>query len=220
MYKFYGDFIGQLDKNTQNQLSIVRDELSTERERQIKDANTIGEMMLKYPNSGIKFSDTVQQAIIKAQQEADTQKSQTSDQKAIQYNLVKQRVVQVAYSNGGKIEPKEYQGMRDELIAGGLGSYLDDFEKVASQYLSYEDKNKVGIQTEQQFLNTDYFRNIFTSEQLKKAAKEAGYTAGGFLGFGVGEQGINDYLNYLMTTISQYRKAGFSDEEILSLMKK
>jgi molybdopterin-biosynthesis enzyme MoeA-like protein len=73
MYKFYGDFIGQLDKNTQNQLSIVRDELATERERQIKDANTIGEMMLKYPNSGIKFSDTVQQAIIKAQPEAASQ---------------------------------------------------------------------------------------------------------------------------------------------------
>jgi hypothetical protein len=74
MYKFYGDFIGQLDKNTQNQLSIVRDELSTERERQIKDANTIGAMMLEYPNSGIKFSDTVQQATVKAQPEAAANK--------------------------------------------------------------------------------------------------------------------------------------------------
>jgi len=87
MYKFYGDFIGQLDKNTQNQLSIVKDELKNERERQINNANTIGEMMLKYPNSGIKFSDTVQQATIKARPEAASQalKNQIGNKDVIQY---------------------------------------------------------------------------------------------------------------------------------------
>ena len=127
MYKFYGDFIGQLDKNTQNQLSIVRDELATERERQINDANTIGEMMLKYPNSGIKFSDTVQQATIKAQPEAASQQLQkngyvggmtpwdTNLQTAINSGMSKsdavQKVIEYANSKGFTLTEDERKSL-------------------------------------------------------------------------------------------------------------
>lgn len=70
-----------------------------------------------------------------------------------------------------------------------------------------------------QFLNADYFRSIFTEPQLKKAAGDAGFTAGGFLGFGVGDEGVNDYLNYLEGLVAQYRTAGYSDQEILKMMQ-
>jgi hypothetical protein len=72
----------------------------------------------------------------------------------------------------------------------------------------------------QNFLSQDYFKNIFTKDQLKASAKKAGFTAGGFLGIGVGDQGINDYLDYLMKVVEQYRKAGLSDSEILDKMNK
>lgn len=73
---------------------------------------------------------------------------------------------------------------------------------------------------EEQFLNREYFRGIYTMDQLKASAKKAGFTAGGFLGFGVGEEGVNDYLDYLMNFIEQYRKAGFTDKEILDKFPK
>lgn len=70
-----------------------------------------------------------------------------------------------------------------------------------------------------QFLTKDYFKSVFTEDQLKTSAKEAGFTAGGFLGFGVGQKGIDDYLKYLEGLVEQYRKANYSDQEILKLMQ-
>ena len=41
----------------------------------------------------------------------------------------------------------------------------------------------------------NYFRARFTTEELKEFARAEGFTkGGGFLGFGIGEQGIEDYL--------------------------
>jgi len=137
----------------------------------------------------------------------------TSDQKAIQYNLVKQRVVQVGQDG---LTADEYQGMRDELIAGGLGSYLDDFEKVAFQYLSYEDRNKVGIQQDKRFLNKESLTTYFTEDQLKTAAKTAGYR--GFLTSWSSEK--EKYLTHLMEIIEQNRKNGYSDQEIYEMLSK
>jgi len=70
-----------------------------------------------------------------------------------------------------------------------------------------------------QFLSKDYFSTVMTKDQLKEAAKDAGFTKGGFLGIGVGEEGINDYLSYLEGIINQYRNAGYTDQEILKLMQ-
>jgi len=40
----------------------------------------------------------------------------------------------------------------------------------------------------------EYLLKKYTTDELKKKAKAAGYTAGGFLGFGVGQAGIDQFL--------------------------
>ena len=72
---------------------------------------------------------------------------------------------------------------------------------------------------DKQFLNVDYFKNLFTKDQLKEEAKKAGFTEGGFLGIGVGQEGIDNYLEYLINSVEQYRQAGYTDKEILKQMQ-
>lgn len=62
-----------------------------------------------------------------------------------------------------------------------------------------------------QFLNRAYLSSLFTEDQLKDAAKEAGFKKN--------EKGRSEYLTYLEGTITSYRNAGFNDKEILNMMK-
>lgn len=88
------------------------------------------------------------------------------------------------------------------------------------QYLKGTSKAEgVLTDTGEEFLTRDYFKNLLTTDQLKKAAADEGFKAGGFLGIGVGDQGVNDYLDYLEETIKSYREAGYSDKEILDMMQ-
>jgi len=71
----------------------------------------------------------------------------------------------------------------------------------------------------QQFLSKDYFSKIFTTTQLEKSAADAGF---GDLGKGVlniKDVDTDAYLNYLDGVITQYRSAGFTDQEILKQMQ-
>ena len=102
---------------------------------------------------------------------------------------------------------RQYLDTNTKLTADSINSLIKEAEK------------KVGPDTSKQFLNKDYFKSVFTTSQLKASAKTAGFTKGGFLGIGVGEEGVNDYLNYLEGLVKQYRTAGYSDQEILKMMQ-
>lgn len=67
-----------------------------------------------------------------------------------------------------------------------------------------------------QFLSTDFFKQRYGTG-LDKAAKDAGFTKGGILG--IGSSADSDaFLNNLMSTVNQYRSAGYTDKEILQLL--
>jgi len=67
LYDYYGDFINSLDKDTQNQLSILRDELKTTEEDQKTEKTNVLNLMLNYPSAGINVNDSLQDATLKAQ---------------------------------------------------------------------------------------------------------------------------------------------------------
>ena len=79
-----------------------------------------------------------------------------------------------------------------------------------------------------QFIDAQYFKDTFDATELEKLAKSAGFTVSGsgkFLGIplpgGIGDKGdVDAYLTDLMQTVDQYRKAGYSDKEILEKMQK
>ena len=68
-------------------------------------------------------------------------------------------------------------------------------------------KNSLPVDQSKQFLTREFLSTTYGEEALKKAAKEAGY------------KDSDAYLAYLGTLIEQYRKAGYTDQEILKMMQ-
>jgi len=71
-----------------------------------------------------------------------------------------------------------------------------------------------------QFLTKDFFKGLFTDEQLKTSAKDAGFVSGGedFIPFNESAD-TDSYLNNIENIINSYRAAGYSDQEILKMMQ-
>jgi hypothetical protein len=68
------------------------------------------------------------------------------------------------------------------------------------------------------FITKDWLKTLYTDKQLKEEAEKAGFKTGGFLGMGKSAD-TDAYLNNLVTLVEQYRKAGYTDQDILKLMK-
>lgn len=66
-----------------------------------------------------------------------------------------------------------------------------------------------------QFLNADYFSTLFTEDQLKQAADDAGYRSW----YTSWDSEKTAYLGHLESIVEQYRKAGYSDQDILKMMQ-
>ena len=81
--------------------------------------------------------------------------------------------------------------------------------KKADEYLYPPEEEK------KQFLTKDWILETFGEDKLKTSAKEAGYRK--FLQGWETEK--ENYLNYLVDLIDQYRKVGYTDKEILSKMQ-
>lgn len=123
---------------------------------------------------------------------------------------------------GAGLSTQDIQNIQDNIKDGYT---VTDILNIPG--LSDEQKNIIGStfnvpEKEEQFLSTDYFASIYGglgSKTLKKAAKEGGF--GGFLGgfTGVSHKEQNRYLGSLMNLVDQYRNAGYTDQEILELMK-
>lgn len=74
--------------------------------------------------------------------------------------------------------------------------------------------NEVGVKSEE-FINEDYLSTLFTDEQMKTAAKDAGFRSI-MTSWGTEKK---KYLQYLMETVAKYREAGYDDQEILKMMQ-
>jgi len=125
---------------------------------------------------------------------------------------------------------------RGELLATGLNSeQIDNIIAGIDEYgidvvMEAEDltpeqeqgfRNVLSGVTEAQeakqtkFIDEKYIRSYFDEDELKSAAKESGFTkGGGFLGIGVGEEGISDYIKWLLNRVENQRKANINDEKI------
>ena len=74
-----------------------------------------------------------------------------------------------------------------------------------------EKKTTKEIEESKEFLSIDYLRSLYTEDQLKTSAKEEGFKGN--------KKGKEEYLNYLMNLIENYRESGYTDKEILKMMK-
>lgn len=73
----------------------------------------------------------------------------------------------------------------------------------------------VGKEKMTPFLTKEFFTTVIPDEKLKTAAEEAGYRS--FWSSWATEK--ENYLNYLVKTVEEYRKTGLSDEEILKQLQ-
>lgn len=75
------------------------------------------------------------------------------------------------------------------------------------------------VDSSEEFLSKDYFKSIMSTQQLEKAAAEAGYGDLGEGLFNLKDVDTESYLASLESMISAYRQAGFTDKEILEMMQ-
>lgn len=68
--------------------------------------------------------------------------AETAEQKALAYDQIKTKAVKL-FSDGATID--EYNQIKNELIQSDLGSYLDNFDTIAKNYLDLSTQEKVGI---------------------------------------------------------------------------
>ena len=108
----------------------------------------------------------------------------------------------------GKVSSENYLQLQRNWIASG-GS-VGDFKAAYPTDLI----------AQKEFFNEQWFRNTYSEEELKEAAKAEGFTEGGFLGIGVGDKGINLYIENALSGIQSRRDGGMTDQEILEKMMK
>ena len=200
----------------------------------------VNDLRNKATSSGLVYIPTSEQIASHPASEVSYQ----IDSKGIKHYFYKPTVVKATSGTGGGTTPAkssiivetEKGTQLDLLSVAGIKQAISEGYNPADIRLKLNsikgmDVNSVNALIEEatkteesKFLSTDYFKSLYTEDQLKQSAKESGFTSGGsgvlgFLGFGVGEKGINDYLNYLMSIVEQYRKSGMSDSEILKQMQ-
>jgi len=110
---------------------------------------------------------------------------------------------------------KEFKADHPEYTYEDMDAWMDANVKGLDAATRRNLLEKAGFK-KKEFLSEEFFRNLYTEDQLKEAAKEAGF--GGW--FRVSSEDIDNFLKDLMNKVQQYRKAGYSDTEILKMMTK
>ena len=95
-----------------------------------------------------------------------------------------------------------------------IRSYLQENTKLNESEITTLLKEKAESTTI--VITKDYIKSLFTEDELKAAAKASGFTRGGWGPFntGVGPEGVDDYLNWVMEDVERKRKLGMKDNEI------
>ena len=115
------------------------------------------------------------------------------------------RTIELGKEKGQPVSRADMRSFLDEntkLTVGSINGLLDE--------AFGEEK-----EAEETFLSKNYFKGLFTEDQLKKSAKEAGCRS-------IWQKWAvekDDYLNYLMSLVDKYRDAGHSDKAILKMMQ-
>ncbi len=148
LYNIYGDWIQSLDKEQQTILDNARTEAIRQEDNAKKDATDVMNTMLKYPNAGIKITDTPAQATEKAMAVAPTEKPSifgTAEggyyQQVYNSTTGKWEIKQVMAGTGGGIPgltQTQKEGLASELVE--VQKYTDketaqaDFDKLKDSY--------------------------------------------------------------------------------------
>lgn len=179
----------------------------------------VAELAVNYPDAGIALSDSLAAA-----------------QQKLGASFIYQDEVRPPLRSGGgggsrgggagTVSPSKELTRVKQIISMHPGEWGHAADQIDAEFgpgtaTKYDDLLKAAYAKKGQdkFLTTDYFKNLIGTTELERLAKESKYTTGGFLGMGK-KADINSYLNNLMTTVDQYRQAGFTDDEILKLMQK
>lgn len=100
-----------------------------------------------------------------------------------------------------------------------IGGINDSQKKVLQNVLGGVTPTQERAADKLQFLSKDYFKNLYTKNQLEQAAADAGFGDMGKGLFNLKDVNTEDYLNYLDKLVNQYRQAGYDDQEILKMMQ-
>lgn len=119
---------------------------------------------------------------------------------------------------GAGFTSAQISSIESDIQEYGIDVVLDDSNLSSKQKLAIQKAyGGEGAEEETEFLNRDYFKNIFSDDQLITAAEEAGMIEKS--GFINKKANVTEYLDYLERTVDLYRQAGYTDQEILKMMQ-
>lgn len=122
---------------------------------------------------------------------------------------------------GAGFSAAEVEDMADDVAAYGLDSVISQAQSAgasSAQINALKNAYKVEDGGEE-FLSKEYFSSLFSQDQLEKAAAEAGFGDLGEGVFNLKDVDTEGYLSSIESTINAYRKAGYTDKEILKMMQ-
>lgn len=120
---------------------------------------------------------------------------------------------------GAGFLPAEIAQIEKDINTYGINKTLEGITDPAQKAAIQKVYSGTAPKDTTQFLDKEYLRALYTNDSLEKAAADAGF---GDLGEGfwnLKDVDTEGYLDHLQSLITQYRKAGYTDKEILNLMK-
>lgn len=116
---------------------------------------------------------------------------------------------------GSGLTQNEINNIQADVNAHGINAVLAGITDPAQKTAILK---AYGGQASAKFLTKDYLKGLYDTQTLEKAASDAGYTKGGFLG-AFKSADTEAYLTHLQSMIDQYRTAGYSDQDILKMLQ-
>lgn len=123
-------------------------------------------------------------------------------------------------ANKEKVRKDEYAAAQ-EVAGSESNANITDAEleaAIRSRATELSDSDIKSIVAERtakkKYITSDWIMEQADEKILKDSAYREGFTTGGFLGFGVGDEGVQDFLEDLMIKVEKWRSEGKTDKQI------
>lgn len=123
---------------------------------------------------------------------------------------------------GGGFTSSDIAALQTDITRNGLSAVLanpsltkEQQDVIRRALAGSENAAQITAPAGEKFITSDYLAGLFTDTQLKKSADDEGYRHL-LTSWGTEKQ---NYLDHLMQVVEQYRKADYSDQEILKMMQ-
>lgn len=191
------------------------------------DSESVATLALKYPDAGIKLTDTFEAAsskLSKSRIYQDQVRGPVGSDSGVGPGKItkftpdeSKRLLAAGFNNNdiSQIQADVNQYGVDKVVEGMSAAQATAIRNVLGGTTPTQEA--AAKEASKQFLTKDYFKKLYPTKTLEEEAKKAGYMIKKDWARDVPD--TDGYLRYLEQTVEVYREAGYTDQEILKMMQ-